>query len=439
MTNFTRRIVLVHPLQHNSILDLMYKLGKDHLVAYDTVKDEIDLPRTTVNAVIVDDTILKDDAIIGSHLAFNVHQYTQSFVDRPHIHWWWNGLFQANSGGDWENSLVAFLEPLDAVEKVMGCAPYDTMTMGPHKLSENSCIVVPHDSVEPLQTRLKDYQGKIVGFDPASESIRSAINRILKENYPHSYTLTGKGGYDINQVAMSDGKRNFNYPLATERGYNCSTGYFEHISLQIDSEEPIPLLRGENEPLMEEYKLYSSGRFIGLHSHSPTDVESNHLIKLLRTVSISPNKIHRYAKHFISQSTKLNDLCVLEAFKVYEKLMAYAPITGMHDYATYLLKKALIADLRSIHSDAQGNLNFQLNDLQNLIDCNYQRIVNRLETLSNALSLPDDNELRLYKQQLLEVYFVFLKHLPESMHKFSKTTQSFYSTPAITTDSAKAP
>ncbi|CDZ78292.1 hypothetical protein BN59_02602 [Legionella massiliensis] len=431
---FINRIILVHPLQPNSILNLLYMTGKDHLVAYN-VKGDFDLPRTTANAVVVDDTILSDDATIGAHLAFNSHQYSKSFIDRPHVHWWWNGLFQANSGGDWELSYVAFFEPLASMEKVMGCAPYDTMTMGAHQFTENSCLLVPFDCIEQLKARLKDYKGTIVGFDPQNETLRAAVNRIMQEKYPQAFKLVGKSGDDINQVAMSGGDRNFNFALAKERGYNCSTGYFEQLSLQCDSETSIPLMRSEKELLLPEYKQYAAGRFVGLHRNSPTDVESNRLIKILNTVSCRPETIEQNKRHFAACGTKLNELCLVEAFRVYKKLTEYSSSTGMHDYATYILKKALAADLLAVLTNGDKSFRSNPNLVRNLVDSNYKALLHRAEALSNSATLPSDPELEAYKTSQIDEYRSFLKSLPESMHKFSKTSQSFYSSEAARSES----
>lgn len=317
MTNsildFVSRIILVHPLQHNSIVNLMLMLGKSHLIAYDPKTNTIDLIKTVSKAIIEDNMILRDNATFGFHLDFD--PYTNSFIDRPHIHWWWNGLFQANSGGDWEHSFFAFLEPLASMEKVMGCAYYDTMTMGPHQLTKDSCIVVPKDTVASLKERLKDYPGKILGFYPAQETLRSAINRIMEENYPQAYKLIDKEGHNLNQRALSRGNRDFIDSLVKETAYDCGAGYFKQVSLQIDESQPILLIQGENELLMPEYRDYAQGKFVGLHSHSPTDVEHNNLIKLLKEISGSPAKIHQYKAHFINDATDPNALCTIEVFK----------------------------------------------------------------------------------------------------------------------------
>ncbi|KTD31492.1 MULTISPECIES: hypothetical protein [Legionella] len=432
-TDFTNRIILVHPLQPNSILDLLFKIGKDHLIAFNSETDSFDVSKTIQNAITQDDTLLTNDAIIGSHLAFSAHQYTHSFVDRPHVHWWWNGLFQANSGGDWEHSLVAFFEPLSAVDNVMGCAPYDTMTMGPHQFTKESCILVPDESVEPLRARLQSYPGKIIGFDPSKETLRSAINRVLEVHYPKAFIMTDKKGHNINELALSGGDNNFNPSQVRERNYNSVKGYFEDVFIRSEEgADLIPLMQGEKTLLMPAYQTYAQGRFVGLHSHSPTDIESDRLMKILRTVSVSPNKLPQFKPNFVGQEgvRNLNELVLVRTFTICQKLMEYSSETGLHSYAQYLLKKSFLADFRSVHQGQDGQMNMPVSEVQSLIDNHYKQLLRRVETLANALELPNDAECNHYKQQMVDEYRLFLENLPNSVHRFSNaTTQTFYSKP----------
>ena len=417
LEKFIQRIILVHPLQSNSIMNLLYQLNKDDLIAFDYDTNTYDLVKTTTNAIMKDDTILSNNAVIGSHLDFNAHQYSSSFIDRPHVHWWWNGLFQANSGGDWEHSYVAFFEPLVCMEKIMGCAPYDTMTMGPHKFTENSCLLVPDNCVEGLKSRLIKYNGKILGFNPDKEMLRTAINRVLQEHYPNAFNLVGKTGIDINQTAISGGNKDFNYALAEELDYNCSNGYFNQVSLQSNGSKPIPLMKGENELLFPEYKRYAKQRFVGLHSHSPTDIEHNKLMNVLKQVSCDFKKANKFKMHFIAFGENLSELCIVESLKIYEKLIKYSQNTGMHGYANYLIKKALIVDLATVDSSINGDVHLQ--KIQDLLESKYQELLKwLLVTLTNGNTLPNPLDLKEYKANIVKDYRVFLTTVIESMHNF---------------------
>jgi hypothetical protein len=285
---FSKKVILVHPLQSNSILDFIYKTNRDELAAFDVHSGAPDVFLTAVNAIAKDNTLLSDDALIGSHLDFSTNQYHDSFIDRPHMHWWWNGLFQANSGGDWEQSFFAYLEPLNEFDNVMGCAPYDTMTMGPHKLGSESCILVPLACASLLRERLKSYTGHIVTYNHTETTLRDAINKTLKDRYPQAFKLLNKKGQDINSIAMSDGDKNFDLALCQESDYNQYTGYYN--SLYIGSTDT-PLMSGEGQIQFPAFRAYARGRFVGLHSSSPTDVESHRLTNVLKIVSAHPERI----------------------------------------------------------------------------------------------------------------------------------------------------
>jgi|GEM_PF-3184825 tetratricopeptide (TPR) repeat protein len=386
--DFASRVLLVHPLQSNSILNCLYDIGKDHLAVFDPIKGQFDAPLSAVNAIVKDNTMLTDDAVIGSHLSFTDDQYTDSFVDRPHIHWWWNGLFHANSGGDWETSLIAYIEPLSSFQNVMGCAPYDTMTMGSHQLSSHSCILVPQDSVDELKERLQNYEGRIIGFDPKTTTLRQAINQTIHNLYPQAFKLVNINGVDINELVLSGGDRNFDTKLCDAQDYDQYRGYFRKLFLKFPDAQIEPLMLNGNDIAYQPYKMFSTGRYVGLHSGSPTDNERNALINLLKKASKNPALIFKKENqsHFVGASSDVlpHQLCVIEAYAVYNKLLKLDPNTGAHDYARYLLKKAFIADYRSIYHANGHHDPLDRDYLKSLIETNFEILLQKIDALAKS-------------------------------------------------------
>lgn len=395
--DFSERILLVHPLQINSVLDFLYKTNKENLVSFNGQTGEFDYLKTISNAIIQDDTLLSDDAVIGSHLDLKAEQYTPTFIDRPHIHWWWNGLFHANSGGDWEDSLVAYIEPMKNMKNILGCAPYDTMTMDPHQLSKDSCILVPLDCVEALSKRLVNYEGTIIGFDPLKTTLRLAINEAIETYYPNAFQFLNKNKMDINKLVLSDGKKLDN-KSCEQQDYNNRSGFFRTLYIK-NNEETLPLMKNANEIQFHAYRWFARGKYVGLHSHSPTDIELNAKLNILKAVSKDPGKIIQHQKYFLGSpgSKSLDTLCSVEAYRVYEKLLKYE---GASQYADYLLKKALIADLISVY----GPNNLDTEEIKKIIEDNFNLKIEKLNELSNATKLPNDGDLRPYKESLLNNY-----------------------------------
>jgi hypothetical protein len=419
---FSKKVILVHPLQSNSILDFIYKTGKDQLAVFDTSSGSFNVLATAVNAIAHDNSLLSDEAVIGSHLNFSDDQYHDSFVDRPHIHWWWNGLFQANSGGDWEQSFFAYLEPLNQFDNVMGCAPYDTMTMGPHQLSDESCILVPLACGPLLQARLKNYKGKILTYDHVAITLRDAINQTMKTHYPDALNLVNKNGLDINKTAMSRGDQNFNQELCQESDYNPNTGYFN--SLYIDSPD-FPLMRGEGKIQLAAYDDYAKGKLVGLHRSSPTDVESNPLIKILKAVSLNPKKIGQYSHNFLNgqDNKNINELCLLAAYAQYKKLNLLALDTGAHNYARYLLTKAFIAEFQLIAHQLEKGIRPE-EELRAMVEKNYSTLITSLEALFSAAQLPNDSAMQHYKKSMISEYSDLLKKAYVSGEKSFASTRT---------------
>lgn len=379
--DFASRVLLVHPLQANSIL-----LATDEQLVF-TDNNDFDLMQTLINAYIKKSIMLTDEAVIGSHLRFAQTQYTNSFVDRPHIHWWWNGLFHANSGGNWEDSLFAWLEPMDQFSHLIGCAPYDTMTVGSHKLSNASCILVPQICVEALSERLKAYQGNIIGYDHQTVSLRQAINATIKQYYPDTLQLTNKDGKDINEPELCNNNWQFNSAKCQEYDYDHHAGYFKALYVKDEQDQITPLMKGAATIQSADFQAYAQGRFIGLHQGAPTDVERNPIIKTLKAASHNPALTN--GDNFIAHARNADLLCILEAYKVYQTLIVFNENTGAHDYAHYLIKKALIADFISL-----GTVPVEYQTLSEIIEPNYGMLLNSVRQFAHA---PGKQALQTYR------------------------------------------
>lgn len=105
------------------------------------------------------------------------------------------------------------------------------------------------------------------------------------------------------------------------------------------------------------------------------------------------------------------DLCSIEAYATYVQLVKYAQATGTHVYAQYLMKKAFIADLRSVHCSP-----IPLGRLRTVIDEGYEVFLEKLKIMSAVPvhgKLPAMIELRRLMQTSLTLDAQLLKNVSE--------------------------
>ena len=313
--------------------------------------------KTTCQALYV---LLSSDGVLAGHLNAMFewdHRLSDEFVDHPHVHWWMNGLFQANSGGVWEDAAVAYLEPLRNFKHVMGCAPYDVMTMGAHQLSSESCILVPAAYVGLVSAHLSGYHGEVIGYPASGESFRQVVNRTLRQRYHGACQLLNKHGNDINGVGMSSGNQKFKPDVCRAYDYNQGAGYFRELFVRMTEGGALEhLMNGKAGILLQSYRTYAEGRFVGLHSSSPTDIERIPCFKILKRASQREwqREISQHAPMFIglAGARRAHDLICCKVYAKSTEMRQYSTATGMHINADYLLIKALIADVRSVHIQA---------------------------------------------------------------------------------------
>ncbi|CDZ77294.1 hypothetical protein BN59_01577 [Legionella massiliensis] len=404
--DFVERVVLVQSWAPDSIFNYLMDTNQFDILDFETPKNSV------VNALAEKDGLISKDGTIGGHLDFVNNLYSDDFVDRPHTHWTWNTLCQANIGGSWEDAPVAVLEPLSSFNNVEGIAPYDTTIMGPHRLSDQAIILVPQADVQRVTARLKEngtFAGQIKGY-AANLSLRDAVRAEISASYPQAAKLVNSNGREISQVVINKGGNN-----AAANGYNYINGYFNTVSMEINGTVK-PLMTGASNASLPAYREYGQGKHVGMHNGSVSDIEKNPIFKVLKEVSKEPNKISTNLTHFIGKegARDVNELCSVKAYSSYQALHAYDQSTGAHDFAEYLLKKAIIADFRAYHQQNNNPQPLKTEQLRAMVDESYGALKAALNNITTAT--PD---LTAYRAILAETHTKVLTP-PKIMEKSVK-------------------
>ncbi|VVC75125.1 hypothetical protein AQUSIP_04010 [Aquicella siphonis] len=402
--DFAENVILVSSVQSESAMNFLISDPSYEGLVAEVLSNELD-PATVVFERT--EHFIKNDGTIASHLNFTANQYASAFVDRPHMHWTWNGLVHANSGGDWETARIAYLEPLSEFAHVFSCAPYDTMVVGSHTLSRRSIILVPMEILNSLKKKMERYEGEIIGYDPKKMSLRQAVATIIQDKFPHAFRLVNKNKTDICTLSVSDGKRNIDISVCSHHDYNQACGYFNAYYIKTEDEE-IELMDSPSTIRLAEYREYTQGRHVGLHHGSATDIESHASFKKLKAVSEHPESA--IAKNMSvlvgAKGAKfIPGLLSVEAYHKYEDLQRYHKGTGLRHYADYLVKKAMIADCRSIHFELGMDGSLKSEQLKSIIDDHYEELLNNLAAVATSGSKSD---LLAYRKSLLDAYMKVL-------------------------------
>ncbi len=323
---FEQKIILVTAWAPNSVVNNLINndeaLTEEMMQLWDKPEELTSLIISQYNHLI---KYIDNDGIIGKHLDFKNNTYTNTFIDRPHSHWSWNSLCHANKGGTWENSPIVALEPLNKFDNVYGVAPYDTMVLGPHKLSNESVILVPNNYKIQLENRINsgnEFIGTIVGYDPQQQTIRKVVAEQIQTKY-HGFELQNKNNENIANIEITDKETSI-----TQYDYDFIYGNFNNL-----------FINNNNLNNISAYKQYINNRHTGLHLNSATDIESNQHFNKLKTLSTKPENI---------DSTNKDDANIFNAVKEQcEQLYKLNVNTGTHNFAEYLIKKMIIVDLRS--------------------------------------------------------------------------------------------
>lgn len=378
---FISRIILVGALAPDSVANYVLKVhGEEKCDHYITSMGEGDLTSTVL---IEDEQLIQRDGTVGGHLDLSQHQYKPMMVDRPHLHWTMCSLVHSNSGGDWELAKVAYFEPVKNIKHVLGFAPYDTTTMGAHRLSKESILLVPAYAQAAIQKRLTDYQGKVVAYDPKL-TLRQAVVNTLKIYYPYAFDFVNRKGTSVNTIAVSDGSKTFDRELCIAQDYDTVSGYFRAYDIKA-SDGVVPFLRGKSSPQLQVYQDYCEGKILGTHHGSVTDIEKCDQFKLLGQVSSKPEG------HWVEHETKFvgkkwkhdpkSLLCVV-SYKKHMELVALDRATGSYIFAQYLVKKAIIADLTSYHYHHKGQKQLSHEAAKQMVEGNFESIFSKLKDLS---------------------------------------------------------
>ncbi|CDZ78294.1 hypothetical protein BN59_02604 [Legionella massiliensis] len=370
--DFPERVILVQSWAPNSIFNYLMDTNQFDILDVESPKNSV------VNALALKDGLISNNGTIGGHLDFANNLYTNSFVDRPHTHWTWNSLCQANSGGEWEDAPIAVLEPLSSFANVEGVTPYDTTIMGPHRLSDKAIILVPQGDVQRITERLIQtgtFRGQIKGYDATTLSLREAVRAEISTSYPQAAKLLNSNGHDISAITIASNGYN-----AFANGYNHANGYFNAVSIEINGVTK-PLMTGTSNVRLPAYSEYGNGKHIGMHNGSVSDIERDPVFIVLKNVSKDPSKISTNLANFIGKvgDKNVNNLCSVKAYSSYRALLAYDQSTGTHDFAEYLLKKAIIADFRAYHQQNNNPKPLDTDQLRTMVDNSY-------EALKDALS-----------------------------------------------------
>lgn len=381
------------------------------------------------NARLVAEKAITKDGTLGSHLDFSQAQFKDGLIQRPHIHWAWNQVVQANGGGSWNNASIVILEPLSAFENgehssVFNIAPYDTCTIGSHRLSENAIVLVPKDVEEAVRTHLTSpaFRGKIISYEAEYQdipnkngfvncSLRTAVVKALDENYPEIWHLVDASGGRI-------GEKDYSASLEYDRASGC----FKTTCLQKKDGSRLILISGNGEG---EDKIHSravkegrnSGKFIGLHIHSDTyclEVEGSYFDHLMQFKE-NPER-HIQNRDFAFNCMYPKSLGILKAIKFQHAINKYSLQTRVGEYGNYLLKEAIAADMTSIlQGELKEKIVFTRHEWALMVNTYEERILELLQQLSSHLQ--DEGVSR----DIFERYKALLKEAVVSM----KATKEF--------------
>lgn len=342
---------------------------------------------------------LTPEGVLGPHIDLKQVQFRDNFATRPHIHWAWNQLVPPHSVASWEDDQIAILDPLSAFEQdggvheqarqpvPWGVAPYDTMTIGSHRLSDQAKILVPETLLEETRKYLNPkIHDKIITFNPQVANLRTAVFNALNAHFPYVWHVCNEEG-----------------ELIGAKAHRTVSGYERVSSLKKTNGEMLILIRGEGfapEEQVGPMKTYSQNkrRFIGLHNNSVTmllDVNyADPYFDNLRIFSterremqLHPTKKHEapldceaamfpsYSGHDINS---LRELGIFKVFDICQCLFTEQdPHTGVHELANYFLSEAICYDLASLFYQKHPGQNFSFSpdDLRSAISAYQESLV----------------------------------------------------------------
>ncbi|GAB5411147.1 MAG: hypothetical protein ChlgKO_02610 [Chlamydiales bacterium] len=331
-------IVLVHGIDQNNFIG---HLSEELLPTFDFEKGIADNGYKTLFTL---KHSIVQDGTIARHLTFEGRAFSaERFIDRPTLHWVWNQLVQPHGSYTWENVLIGIIEPFKILEnnenKAYGIAPYDTMTIGAHRLSEISTILLPKIIKAESEQHLTRYRGRIHYFDSTETTLRSAIDKEIVTHYPEAWS----------QIDLTTGEKIGNKPRHTRLGYEPFTCFERPDGTRVliisESGNGVDLIR---QPSMRERK-----RYIGLHHNCLTcvGVEDDTTIKKLKIFKEDPISIKgdQSFAGFANEDVNFKNLVAFKSVKLFNKSLSYNEKMKLNTFCDYLLEETFQADLVSVY------------------------------------------------------------------------------------------
>ena len=389
-----KHVVLVHAITADSALiyhsDELVRLGEEgfNLFIIDQVR---------VNSFVLEKNLSKNGEM-GSHLDFQEQQFRGDLVQRPHLHWSWNQLVQKHGPTEdhlsldhpeqrfqnsWEDSVIAVFEPMSVFEHpgsneaVFGIAPYDTMTMGKHRLSEWSTVLVPSEIGERAREYMTDFKGQIIprSSGPIRKSVFDAI-----QHYPDVWHV----------VDPLSGKK-----LGAEE-YPTDLGFSSVTCLEKQDGSRLTLITNSGKSDVEINSLAmlqgkKMGKFIGLHDSSDTVMldDNHHDFQDLKDFKKNPLRSVKKPVFvgYDVEDRDISNLVILKSFKFRKNMSKFAPSTQAWVVGDYVYYEALHADIISVVSAnfPEYPLDFTPHELNAIISRHGDHLLHILEALdSNA-------------------------------------------------------
>ncbi len=385
-------VVLVHALSLDAAPDHLFQEITDAT----TLKDKL---------MCYIKGIITVEGIIGHHLQLKKGEFCGSLVPRPHVHWSWNQLVQPNSGGEWEEAQIAVLEPLSVFEnstcnKPFGVAPYDTFTVGPHRFSNESVLLVPEFIVNEVRSYLPSFGNRIISY---TGTLRSPVIHALETYYKNVLHK------DIWHICDEEGKLIGKKILPTKSGYQPATclrktdgqvvillrneGVFRADGAKtLEEQEDI---KGLQATAIKDY--YKSKRFIGLHVKAATVwIEDNSFFKTLKAFKENHAKVKDNPQFAggIKDSLGLAQWGLLKVLELYHQLLRFNPHTGVFEVADYYINEAIYADLVSLFYQLYPSTNFNLTplDIKMLFASERIYLLNLIENIKKNLQTLEQSQ-----------------------------------------------
>ena len=318
---------------------------------------------------------------------FHAAQYEESFIDRPHISWAWNQLCHPNGHGSWEESPIAILEPLSEVPNVIGCCPDDTLTMGPHRLSKQSIILVPKKFATLIRKKLIEegnFQGQVHTYPP-SITLRQAIANKISEQFPQSIKLANFKGEEVSTLNLT---RENSY----DHDYIFEQGQFTFLYQLFPNGQKRKFITSiSSEVEYQPFAEYAKGRHLGNHHDFYTDIErKNNILKNLINLSQNLADRKQYWQYLLSR-IDYQDAEQKFLYQALEKYFNLKRYNGGEDYGLYLLKKVLIAELYESSSVSKTERFHQR------VEQTLTQLLEQLSTVKGLTKTNDEGHISLVK------------------------------------------